>query len=316
MESSRGSFPQLIIWHGLLCIVALSLSSANAGMDWYLVCGGRAAEAGRVRALCETARNMFSTTPAEESSRPLAIAFSVLFLAAAAGVLGLAYRRSWSVDAAVLDFAAWVLLLTGARWMGGYMFGGVNEPLDDLNLAAVLLSALIAVAAIAAGVLAIRPGSLARRFDLAGARRLAAQALASLVIIAGLLFLYAYAVGRGERSQMIRGVIVVLALTWDLATAGATLNPAGEHHAFPRASRVLIFAGYLILIATCVFMFGDVTLASGNRYTGFDTETIVANGLALLGGALVISRALRGIPALRLAAGPLPDEAARGVTAT
>ena len=79
---------------------------------------------------------------------------------------------------------------------------------------------------------------------------------------------------------------------------------------------MLIFVGYLILVATCVFMFGDSRLASGDKVAAFDTETIVAAGLVTLGGALVISRALRGIADLWIdqsaspgAAPPRPPEA-------
>ena len=280
---------------------------------WYLVCGGRADQADGVKATCEAARAGFSPTLTERSSPAFAVALSVLFIAGAAGALALAQRRSRRIDTPVLDFLAWVLLLTGARWMGGYLFGGVRNPLEDLTLAAELMSALVAAAAIAALALAVWPASRARRFDLPGARRLATQALASLVILSGLFFLYVFAVGSGEHSQAVRGVIIVLALTWELATAGPSLNPAGEHHAFPRASRVLIFVGYLVLVASCVFMLGGGRLTSGHRFSGWDTETVVAAGLVTLGGALIISRALRGAQALRLApvlAEPAPPPAA------
>lgn len=271
---------------------------AHSETTWYLVCGGTAADAARVTKICDNARKTFSNFHALRSSRPLAVVFSVSFVLAALLVFGLAQRRSRRGDAALLDFTAWVLLLTGLRWIGGFLLGGADEPLDDLKFAADLMAALVAVTTLATVALALWPKAKGLRFDLSGAQRTASLALFSLLVISALFFLYVFAVGSGEHSQTIRGVIIVLALTWELATCGPTMNPANEHHAFPRGSRVLIFVGYLVLVGTCVFMFGEARATGGQHVVAWDTEKIVAAGLVTLGGALVISRALGAIPGL------------------
>ena len=55
-------------------------------------------------------------------------------------------------------------------------------------------------------------------------------------------------------------------------------------------------------------MFGGGRMSTGERVEAWDTEKIVAAGLVTLGGALVISRALRSIPAL-LTGGAAPVDA-------
>jgi hypothetical protein len=83
-------------------------------------------------------------------------------------------------------------------------------------------------------------------------------------------------------------------LSWELMTLGSTLNLGRENKIFPRASRVLMFVGYLLLVATCVFVFSEPQkLATGSVMGSFDTEMIVANALATFGGALILNRALR-----------------------
>ena len=107
-------------------------------------------------------------------------------------------------------------------------------------------------------------------------------------------YLYVYAV-HGDDSQIIRGVIILIALSWELMTSGTSLNPSREKNPFPRSSRVFIFVGYLLLVAACVFVFSRQKLATGSDIGSFDTEEIVANALATLGCGLILSRLVAGL---------------------
>lgn len=270
---------------------------------WYLVCGGVAKDAGRVQSMCEKVRESFSTdyiADGYRQSRTAMLIATLLLLGAAAAAFILAIRfRSRST---LLNFLAWALLLTGLRSSAGFLFGGVEDSIDDLNVIANLISALLAFIAIAALTALFWPAALARGIDLQQVRRVLDSALLGTLMMAAIFYLYVVAVGGGEHSTAIRGIIIVLVLSWELATAGGTLNPTSEHHAFPRASRVLIFAGYLVLVATCVFSFSGGTI-DGRVMSGFDTETLVANGILILGGALILARTLQRLAEARL---PIP----------
>ena len=264
---------------------------ASAAADWYIVCGGTTAQAKRIAKICYAAVRDFSTlidSPAVRPSRPAAMVFSGLFLVAAAGALiWAALRRRANM---LIDFLAWTFFLTAFRLSAGFTFRGVDDPLEDLKIAADLLASLLGILALVAVALAV--------WGDAAARRISTEAVGGALALAALFFLYVYAINQGDHSQAVRSVVIVLALTWELATSGPNLNPASEHHAFPRGSRVLIFVGYLILVAACVFTFGGSHFSSGEAIGAFDTEGIVASGIVMLGGALVMSRVLRNLATL------------------
>jgi hypothetical protein len=152
-------------------------------------------------------------------------------------------------------------------------------------IAADLFAALLGLLAIAAVGTAVLAGRKAQS--------IIGQALASAIVVTVLFYLYTYSVG-GAESQVIRAGIILLALSWELMTSGSNLNPDRENKIFPRASRVFMFVGYLLLVATCVFVFNEPQrLATGDVQGSFDTEMMVANALATFGSALILSRALR-----------------------
>jgi hypothetical protein len=256
--------------------------------DWYLVCSDKQVQAKTIDDICSRATQSFRFGVAaalERSSRPAARMFSGLFLAAAAGSFLWATRRARrGQDSATLDFAAWAFLLTAVRWTSGYLFGGVDDPFESLQADANLLAAMVGAVAIAAAGVSLWGG--------AAARRTTGQAAGIAIALAAIVLAYAFVIKGGHHSQTIRGFIIMAALSWEMWTAGTFLNPKSEHHVFRRASRVLIFAGYLILVASCVFTFSEMKMTTGATLGAFDTEMLVVGGLATLGGALLISRSL------------------------
>jgi hypothetical protein len=64
---------------------------------------------------------------------------------------------------------------------------------------------------------------------------------------------------------------------------------------------LLIFAAYLMLVATCVLLFsGNPVIWSGVEMGSWDTEGVVAKGLVILGGAIIASRTVAGVARCRV----------------
>ena len=103
-----------------------------------------------------------------------------------------------------------------------------------------------------------------------------------------------------------------MALLWELAFSGPTLNPArpggsdehgpdskaAEQAAYERAAasplppraRILIYSGYLLLTASAVLQIGTLrSPVTGAPLQAFDSETIVQVGVAELGVPLAIT---------------------------
>jgi hypothetical protein len=283
--------------------------TASTEADWYVICGTPARGLAKTRAMCEQVKRSFRPEVAARPSRKAAMVLDLVFFAAAAAAFALAAVRSRRKQEPVLDLVAWVLLLAALNGIGGYAFGGADETLFNTRFTTDLLTAVLLAAGVVGLAIEAWPRSRAAGFETAGTRSVAARLNATLLIIAGVLYLYVFAASQAEESQAVRGLVVFLALTWELATAGATVNQHGSGYAFPRTSRILIFVGYLILVATCVFMFGVLDAPFlATRMGAFNTEAIVAGGLVLIGAAFAITQALRSLPSLRRAPVYLPPD--------
>jgi hypothetical protein len=218
--------------------------------------------------------------------------------------------RSRRKQEPVLDLAAWVLLLAALNGIGAYALNA-DETLFNISFTTDLLTAVLLAAGIVGLVVEAWPKPVAAGFQTAATRGIAARLNATLLILAGVVYLYVFAAAQAEESQAVRGLVVCLALTWELATAGATVNQQGSGYVFPRTSRILVFAGYLILMASVVFLFAQkLDVPYLHEYMNvFDTEVIVAAGLVLLGAAFAIIQALRSLPGLHgSSASTIPDE--------
>jgi hypothetical protein len=84
-------------------------------------------------------------------------------------------------------------------------------------------------------------------------------------------------------------IIVLVAMAWDVVMSGESMTNEGSKR-IPRASRVLAFLGYVILVA------GTVLFYSGQQVTGtgqaaesmFEPESITRNGLFRLAFPLAV----------------------------
>jgi hypothetical protein len=266
-------------------------------MNWFIVCaaGDRSAALGA----CEGVRRSFARSHdvADVDART-ALEF-LLFGAAGATLLEASRRKRFGATPG-LDLLSWTLLLAALCGTFGALWGGDDDPFGDLRALAQLLAALILAVIAGAAALEALPRRLAAALDLAAARRVVGGALASLIGIALLFLLYSVAASRSEASQVIRGLVICVALTWELATAGVLINPdPARRHVFPRSSRMFCFVAYLIAVADCVFLFGPFQQTLyGSGFRGFDTETVVAGGIVMMGGALVMSRSVGAFAAL------------------
>jgi hypothetical protein len=92
---------------------------------------------------------------------------------------------------------------------------------------------------------------------------------------------YAFGAESGERSDAAKGIVVLVALSWEIATSGELTNHATR--SFPRNSRVLLFLGYVLLVAFAVLTFFQTTFKLTGRLTAFDSERWVTYGIVILG---------------------------------
>jgi hypothetical protein len=86
---------------------------------------------------------------------------------------------------------------------------------------------------------------------------------------------------RGFVSFTANGEIILMALSWEITTSGELTNYATR--SFPRNSRVLLFLGYVMLVAFGVFTIFPTTYRLTQRMLGFDSEQWVLRGILILG---------------------------------
>lgn len=105
------------------------------------------------------------------------------------------------------------------------------------------------------------------------------------------------AIGASVRSSLVGGVVIVVALFWDVATSGEEVtNVHGVR--VPRHARVLIYLGYVMTVACAVLFFTTLKAAPGSPSMEqmFESEQWPWLGILLLGTPLVLT-----VFALRLA---------------
>jgi cell division protein FtsW (lipid II flippase) len=78
-----------------------------------------------------------------------------------------------------------------------------------------------------------------------------------------------------------KGIVILLALSWEITTSGELTNYATR--SFPRNSRILLFLGYVVLVAFGVLTIFPTTYRITQRMTGFDSEQWVLRGILLIG---------------------------------
>ncbi len=112
--------------------------------------------------------------------------------------------------------------------------------------------------------------------------------LATVWTLVGMAALYDHALA-ASRIAIWAAIIVLVAMAWDVVMSGESMTNEGSKR-LPRASRVLAFLGYVLLVAATVLFY------SGQKVTGtgqaaeplFEPEAITRNGLFRLAFPLAV----------------------------
>lgn len=132
------------------------------------------------------------------------------------------------------------------------------------------------------GVLGLLIVAATTRWPAARRRRLLAGLtglLATTWVLEGMDLLYDSAL-RASRVSVWAAVTVLVAAAWDVTMSGESLTNHGTRHA-PRASRVLAFLGYVVLLAaTVLFYTAQRAVGSGKATEAFfEPESVTRDGL-------------------------------------
>ncbi len=111
-----------------------------------------------------------------------------------------------------------------------------------------------------------------------------------LQVVVWLYQLYGSALSAGGQFSVAQGLIVLAALLWELAFSGLTMTNKDSPR-FPRHARVLVFCGYVMLVATTVMFFSSLHVqSSGSRLEPvFESELWVQRGMVVLAVPLLIT---------------------------
>jgi hypothetical protein len=204
----------------------------------------------------------------------LGTAVAVAFL-----VLGLAlwrrWRPQWIATALVVAAVSLFTLLYSATDIGHYLFGD-SVHLPHLSLYGVLFGAGVLGLAV---VLAVRGrgrhGTPMGRLVIGGVIGLEA-AVATLQLMA---YLYGKALS-AARISIWAAVILLVAVVWDVTMSGESMTNHGTTR-LPRATRVLGFFGYTILLAgTVLFYTSEKVISTGKAAESFfEPEDITRDAL-------------------------------------
>lgn len=112
--------------------------------------------------------------------------------------------------------------------------------------------------------------------------------LATVWTLVGMSVLYDHALA-ASRVAVWAAIIVLVAIAWDVVMSGESMTNEGSKH-IPRASRVLAFLGYVILVAaTVLFYSGQKATGTGRAAEAlFEPEAITRNGLFRLAFPLAV----------------------------
>jgi hypothetical protein len=118
---------------------------------------------------------------------------------------------------------------------------------------------------------------------------------AGLLLIGFLYVLLANVATLSRGFGLIPGVLIVAAFLWDFLTSGEEVTNV-EGRTFPRYARVLLYAGYIMLVSTIVLFFAPVTPNSifnqQDLFFVFSADLWPRYGLLLLGVPLLLTNFL------------------------
>ncbi len=92
---------------------------------------------------------------------------------------------------------------------------------------------------------------------------------------------------RHEDAELLRAIVVATALTWDLLMSGGTFTNR-DSASFPRTARVLLFGGYVVMVAACAANGAPLNII-GASTTPFDSDAWAIDGLNRLGVPLLLA---------------------------
>ncbi|MFZ0214859.1 MAG: hypothetical protein WAM30_02855, partial [Candidatus Dormiibacterota bacterium] len=129
---------------------------------------------------------------------------------------------------------------------------------------------------------------------------------------AGLEFLYegvfGVALQAGARFSLLQGIVLLLAMLWDVLMSGESVTNGGGRQ-IPRHSRVLIYLGYTMMVATTVLFLSSLqVLGGGPAVSQFESDTWPQLGIAVLGPPLLLTFFLVNLVAWRRHAKPGPTD--------
>ena len=102
-------------------------------------------------------------------------------------------------------------------------------------------------------------------------------------------------VSGAEQLSIVAGVVLVMALLRELIASGAAVTNPHDRWA-PRPARVLLYLGYILLVASSVLFFATLHTDSGAPHEAlFDSEQFVNDGVLFLGLPLVLALFVAGV---------------------
>jgi hypothetical protein len=111
----------------------------------------------------------------------------------------------------------------------------------------------------------------------------------TLLLIWAAASLYGAASRAGSSRPVLLGVVLMLALLWELGFSGPALNPGDTNSAMPHRARVIAYSGYLTLTAAAVLQLGTLHSSTGAPVGIFESETLVQAGIIEFGVPLAIT---------------------------
>ncbi|HEY4348727.1 MAG TPA: hypothetical protein VGM80_14180 [Gaiellaceae bacterium] len=132
---------------------------------------------------------------------------------------------------------------------------------------------------------------------LAVRRRLSVEPLALLLVLNGGLLAVQWldrAIVSGEdaagRFSIVQAVLIMVAFGWDILVSGEAITNRHTRHV-PRQTRVLVYLGYVMLVATAVLFFSSLHVLSHGKVSepGFESEAYPDSGLLVFGTALLVT---------------------------
>ena len=215
-----------------------------------------------------------------------AVAIAVWMTSIPLAVLGvLLMRRDGRAATAGLFITAAAISFI-CYWNPGFLVGNprwlVGAQLDGLSSALGLLAVILALALILTRRLRPRHGPLFRLV---------------LTLLVGLFLLeilhdlvFGAVVGAAEKFSVTQAVLLLAALFWDIAMSGESITNRHGRHA-PRHTRVLIYMGYSMLVASWILFFssfrGEEAGAAGLLFGS--SEELPSLGIELLGVPLLLT---------------------------